>query len=307
MLKTYQLLNKFTFEITNFKTNCNLKIFPSYYIILGEFINKVKKSVECSICLNEIKSDFYKTDCNHIFHRNCFEQWLLYNRNCPLCRAENTYVKLSHFRQLAILIVSPNIPLKNFIINLGYKYLMFNFNDFMDLYRSSPVLWNVKYKLDNIYLEPVFKLGNIYISCCLRNTILFDNKYNIDNIKTSNQICNGNILLFLDCENEKFNRGIIKPEDFRILYEWIFEVMKLLEKERNLDYNNIMNTQILNIIFSYIYYNPINRSEHQKLACIAMYLCHNKKIEMEFFEYICDYTYNVKELNEFVKKVEKYY
>ena len=35
-----------------------------------------------------------------------------------------------------------------------------------------------------------------------------------------------------------------------------------------------------------------------------MYLVHDKKIDLDFFEYISDFTYNVKELQEFCDKVE---
>ena len=65
-----------------------------------------------------------------------------------------------------------------------------------------------------------------------------------------------------------------------------------------------MNTEILNIMFTYLHYNSIERKELQKLACVAMYLVHNKKVELDFFEYISDNTYDVKELNEFSDKVE---
>lgn len=43
---------------------------------------------ECSICLDVQNKDFFiKLDCQHIFHKNCIEQWIVQKNNCPLCRA----------------------------------------------------------------------------------------------------------------------------------------------------------------------------------------------------------------------------
>ena len=60
-------------------------------------------------------------------------------------------------------------------------------------------------------------------------------------------------------------KNIIKilNENFRILYEWIYDVMSAIRKEKQIEYQNIMNTQILNIMCTYIYYNNITRREYQ--------------------------------------------
>ena len=42
---------------------------------------------ECIICLEQDARIFCKTDCNHVFHKACLEEWILNNRrDCPLCR-----------------------------------------------------------------------------------------------------------------------------------------------------------------------------------------------------------------------------
>ena len=110
--------------------------------------------------------------------------------------------------------------------------------------------------------------------------------------------------MYLDCENDKYNKGILSRKNFRLIYDWIYDVMSAIKKDRQIEYKNIMNTQIFNIICTYIHYNNIIRSEYQKLACVAMYLVYDKKVELEFFEYISNDTYNVKELQEFSDKVE---
>jgi hypothetical protein len=41
---------------------------------------------ECSICRELVDSFEYRTECGHIYHRNCISQWYRYNRTCPQCR-----------------------------------------------------------------------------------------------------------------------------------------------------------------------------------------------------------------------------
>lgn len=45
----------------------------------------------CSICLNEMKqTDKLRKmrDCEHIFHKDCIDNWLLIKSNCPYCRKD---------------------------------------------------------------------------------------------------------------------------------------------------------------------------------------------------------------------------
>lgn len=42
---------------------------------------------KCSICLEEMYKEIKETICNHIFHKECIEEWIKNNKNsCPLCR-----------------------------------------------------------------------------------------------------------------------------------------------------------------------------------------------------------------------------
>ena len=47
---------------------------------------------KCSICMNDIESDWQTTNCNHIFHNNCLSEWLEINNSCPLCRSKCTSI-----------------------------------------------------------------------------------------------------------------------------------------------------------------------------------------------------------------------
>lgn len=47
---------------------------------------------ECGICLEPISknssSGGFSTSCEHNYHNKCITQWLLFNKNCPICRKE---------------------------------------------------------------------------------------------------------------------------------------------------------------------------------------------------------------------------
>ena len=40
----------------------------------------------CSVCLDDIKSNAFKTNCGHYFHNQCLLNWLLTKHTCPVCR-----------------------------------------------------------------------------------------------------------------------------------------------------------------------------------------------------------------------------
>lgn len=41
----------------------------------------------CAICFEDI-DDFNckRISCNHLFHKECLDRWILYKRVCPMCR-----------------------------------------------------------------------------------------------------------------------------------------------------------------------------------------------------------------------------
>ena len=67
------------------------------YTILQKYIIKIKEyklnedleeSDKCSICLeNYKKNDIINVlKCGHKYHKNCIDDWINDNNNCPLCR-----------------------------------------------------------------------------------------------------------------------------------------------------------------------------------------------------------------------------
>lgn len=48
----------------------------------------MKEEPCCSICLSYNNSEKRILPCNHIFHRNCINEWLIMKKSCPICRTE---------------------------------------------------------------------------------------------------------------------------------------------------------------------------------------------------------------------------
>lgn len=75
----------------NEKVNPIFQSFFSNYFINNEAEAGYTQHEVCSICLEESKTDLYKTKCNHIFHTECINDWLvknITNFSCPICRSK---------------------------------------------------------------------------------------------------------------------------------------------------------------------------------------------------------------------------
>lgn len=61
-------------------------------ILSESIVDSLNNIDNCSICLDEINInndlDLKKLPCNHIYHKNCINQWITNNPNCPLCKEE---------------------------------------------------------------------------------------------------------------------------------------------------------------------------------------------------------------------------
>ncbi|KAK9760390.1 hypothetical protein K7432_015630 [Basidiobolus ranarum] len=57
---------------------------------LPEFRVANTEDALCVICLEEYRDGelIRKPRCNHHFHRQCLDEWLLINKYCPLCKAD---------------------------------------------------------------------------------------------------------------------------------------------------------------------------------------------------------------------------
>jgi hypothetical protein len=60
-----------------------------------------QETERCTVCLVDFESDdeVRQMNCNHIFHTECIDRWLMYNKKCPVCRLELD--KPANFRALS--------------------------------------------------------------------------------------------------------------------------------------------------------------------------------------------------------------
>jgi len=51
---------------------------------------KRNNSIDCSVCKDDfvLKTALIKLPCNHYFHEDCLNPWLLQRNSCPTCRFE---------------------------------------------------------------------------------------------------------------------------------------------------------------------------------------------------------------------------
>jgi Ring finger domain len=64
-----------------------------------EHLQKKKIKDECSVCLEEFKTESNKTitlKCSHKFHKCCLNIWFIDNASCPLCRDTCVRSELKH-------------------------------------------------------------------------------------------------------------------------------------------------------------------------------------------------------------------
>lgn len=113
MDKEYNIEYQENYNETNEHYNFN-NFYPYFYILLGfscmikyclnknsiknyyhKITNKdlkkvliIDQNMECSICLNKFTNENkgYKLKCDHIYHKNCIQEWFLKSKTCPICR-----------------------------------------------------------------------------------------------------------------------------------------------------------------------------------------------------------------------------
>lgn len=77
--------NILTTNIKIFLLSLGYSNFDNYENILISCENEIEKK-DCVICLSSINDKYIKTDCDHIYCRECIIQWLFVSEICPYCR-----------------------------------------------------------------------------------------------------------------------------------------------------------------------------------------------------------------------------
>jgi hypothetical protein len=77
-------------------------------------MNNNNNETECPICKEKFYNEinYYRLDCDHIFHLQCIKNAIKYKHTCPLCRTDMMYL----FERLLINVVykyEPEIEVHN--------------------------------------------------------------------------------------------------------------------------------------------------------------------------------------------------
>lgn len=79
-----------TNDIENTETyrNSNCDLFKKLLLKTQVMINK-ENGICCAICVENILQNteiIRKLECNHVYHINCIDNWLVFKMQCPLCK-----------------------------------------------------------------------------------------------------------------------------------------------------------------------------------------------------------------------------
>ncbi|KAM5575534.1 RING-H2 finger protein ATL34 [Rosa sericea] len=67
-----------------------IETFPAFLFSDVKGLHLGKDSLECAVCLNEFQDDETLRlipKCDHVFHPDCIDTWLISHSTCPVCRA----------------------------------------------------------------------------------------------------------------------------------------------------------------------------------------------------------------------------
>ncbi len=77
------LKNYFRYKLNNITSLNNQNNIGTNLIVINPNYND-----SCSICLQNFNDNetLKLLNCNHKFHKNCIDEWIKINKNCPICR-----------------------------------------------------------------------------------------------------------------------------------------------------------------------------------------------------------------------------
>ena len=313
MSKCYEILNKKTYKkycvrsvpldskfiFINSKNENNNKIFE------GNLLEE-----QCSICYENIY-DFEsksKLGCGHYFHRKCIEKWIsnTSTNSCPMCRKEFEYTNLDYKTQnISYLNMNYKFNVKQIKINFDNEDYWFDTGDLHKLYNQCPIEWKSSYEKVTVlnkrsnYLEPIFKLGNFKISTWLRANILFSGLNELNTIK-----CETKKGCYYDVNINNFKDNKLEYSIFKIIYNWVFNLMHQLNNDKKIVYSLNKNTKILNLLFNYVSKKGLNENEYILMVGSIIYLVNDKKIDLDEVRKILNGEITIEELRDFIIKVD---
>ena len=143
----------------------------------GDLENQIES---CTICLNDDISDkvIYKTNCSHIFCKECIEDWFKRgNDNCPLCRSIIEYYESEGEKYR--LIIHNTHTFGNRDIETIHSLLISNARLKQFIFCSSVILfllYNLFIEYTNLYNEEKLNYNQ-----CMKNLTEISNNLDICN------------------------------------------------------------------------------------------------------------------------------
>lgn len=95
----------------------------------------------CVVCMNTLDNDDSKysmKQCNHKFHKNCIDQWLIQDSRCPICRTVHRYP----------------IPIKyygNYLFPIDGKKLLTSYSKIIDIIKYSVFFGNHNRSVNGVF------------------------------------------------------------------------------------------------------------------------------------------------------------
>jgi hypothetical protein len=133
--------------------------------------------LSCTICFDEnlTDDDTYKTECNHIFCKNCLDTWFSRgNKCCPLCRSYiNEYQDSINHYKLVIYERQNNNQTRNEAVLLAQRLIAENLNLKFYMWFSFLIYVMYFYQYYSL-LNNYDRLANTYQKCYNNNTEIED-------------------------------------------------------------------------------------------------------------------------------------
>lgn len=254
--------------------------------------------MECPICLDKIR-DKITLPCGHHFNKECLIMSIESNSySCPYCRDKIT--------QPIIIFKSKNhLPFYKFI-KYQRRSTIFKNEEICFIeknllnYNQNPYGW-LRCNSGRNYYYPIYKIKDtdykitLFLRCCL----LYSNqKINILEKKTiDNEIINYTYHIFLGHD----------INIFRIIFEWVYDVMMELKQNYNFTYDSYLNALIIDLYFkSIIHFNITNKLLFQTAIIVSIRNCikniHNLYIEDSILISYTDNSCNI----ELLHKIDKF-
>lgn len=219
--------------------------------------------MSCSICLDVIKEPQMITlKCNHIFHRQCIDQWTYEHTTCPYCRCRLKII--THLKDIITTSLKYQFKKKH-----KCKQITLDGDTIYDGYHQLINQCPIGFLQYDNHIEPVYVLhgkSQYYISCHLRQIILWC-KINDDEIYSQED--DYRRLIYYSKQNLCQNN--FPSSSLDTMYNWIYELMYELSHTNNFRFTIDMNSIIVDLTVITIKKMGLQPSKFQTAIIVSIY------------------------------------